>query len=128
MVVHVEILLDRTCAVRRSGWNRYVARMNLQDIQNQIKESVQVESTQIVILKATKEIGPDRNLLAFDMSTGKYLWRLAPPVMSEDGYDGFVNFMQKETDIWVGTWSGYALRIDPHTGQILEQKFTKWAT
>src|SRR5690348_783024 len=95
-----------------------------QDLGEQIKSQLVVGEIRLVILKPLKRLGPEANLLGFDPS-GKLMWQVDPPTQSPAAWDGFVNMWVKDGQVWVGSWSGFDMRIDHWTGEILGTIFTK---
>jgi len=67
--------------------------------------------------------GHVRNLLLIG-PTGDIRWRAELPDVI--GADAFVSMaFADDGSIVSGTWSGYRVRIDPASGRLLEQTFTK---
>jgi outer membrane protein assembly factor BamB len=60
------------------------------------------------------------NLLCVDCS-GSTVWKAALP----DQPDAFVKFEMTVNELCAWTWSGWALRLEPATGKILERHFVK---
>jgi hypothetical protein len=94
------------------------------DVADQIMFELLVDDVQIVILKPQRQRGPDANLLGFKPGD-ELIWRRVAPVGSSHQYDGFVNLYIRDGNVWVGSQSGFELRIDHRTGAIEEQHFTK---
>jgi hypothetical protein len=116
---------DDHCGDRVYGYSMFnVNETHYQDLGEQIKSQLVVGEIRLVILKPQKNLGPEANFLGFDPS-GKLMWQVDPPLRSPSAWDGFVNMRIKEGQVWVGSWSGFSMRIDHRTGEILETVFTK---
>jgi hypothetical protein len=98
--------------------------MRYPDLAANVQRELLVEGVRLVILKPRQERGAEANLLGFGPD-GERLWHLEPPVRSLDSWDGFVNLWVREGQVWAGSWSGFSLRINPCTGDVIEQVFTK---
>ena len=98
--------------------------MRYQDVVANVQCELLVDDVQLVILKPRQERGAEPNLLGF-RPNGELVWQLTPPVRSLDSWDGFVNLWIREGKPWVSSWSGFSLRIDPQSGEVVEQLFTK---
>jgi hypothetical protein len=94
--------------------------MRYQDVQHELL----ADGVRVVMVKPRRDRGAEANLLGFHPH-GEELWRLAPPVDSPDSWDGFVNLWVRDGQVWAGSWSGFSLRIDPRSGAVIEQIFTK---
>jgi hypothetical protein len=89
-----------------------------------IQSELLVDDVRLVILRPQSDRGPEANLLGFRPS-GELIWALSPPTADPAVWDGFVNLWVQEGRVWVGSWSGFSLRIDHRTGEVVEQVFTK---
>jgi hypothetical protein len=89
-----------------------------------IQSELLVDDVRLVILRPQSDCGPEANLLGFRPS-GELIWTLSPPTDAPAIWDGFVNIWVQEDQVWVGSWSGFSLRIDHRTGEVVEQVFTK---
>jgi hypothetical protein len=98
--------------------------MRYPDVAAAVQSELLVDGVRLVILKPRQEWGAEANLLGFGPD-GELLWHLEPPVRSRDSWDGFVNLWVREGQVWAGSWSGFSLRIDPRSGEVVEQVFTK---
>lgn len=98
--------------------------MRYHEIALEVQCELLVNGVRLVILIPRRERGAEANLLGF-RPDGELLWRLEPPVNNLDSWDGFVNLWLREGKVWAGTWSGFSIRIDPRSGTIAEQFFTK---
>jgi hypothetical protein len=95
-----------------------------QEILKQIESQLLLDGIRLVILKPQKNPGSEANFLGFD-PRGKLMWQLDPPLQEPAAWDRLVNMWIKNEQVWVGSWSGFSMRIDPRTGEILERIFTK---
>ncbi len=98
--------------------------MRYQDVAANVQYELLVGDVRLVILNPREERGAEANLVGF-RPDGRLLWQLAPPVRSPDSWDGFVNLWLREGEPWAGSWSGFSMRIDPESGNVAEQLFTK---
>jgi hypothetical protein len=83
------------------------------------------EGQLLVIIESGQKRGSDCNLLGFSARDLLVKWSLGGVIDSENQYDGIVNVWMKDGHFWAGTWSGFARRFDPQTGEVLEDVFTK---
>jgi hypothetical protein len=98
--------------------------MRYRDVDANVQCELLVDDVHLVIVKPQQQRGAEVNLLGFRRD-GELLWHLAPPGRSPDSWDGFVNLWVCEGQIWAGSWSGFSLRINPRSGEVVEQVFTK---
>ena len=98
--------------------------MNYRDVASHARFEIQTDGVRCVLLNPEKKVGPESNVLAFGHD-GELIWRLSPP-LDESAWDGFVNiWLERDSELWVGSWSGFSLQIDPRTGRVLRELFTK---
>lgn len=79
----------------------------------------------IVLLDPPGGQGRIRNLVKV-LRDGRVAWRGELP--PQDSTDCFVSVdigPDLDRHVIAGTWSGYSVRLDPTTGRLLSQKFTK---
>ena len=98
--------------------------MHYPDVAANVECELLVDDVHLVILNPQQERGAEGNLLGF-RSNGELFCALEPPVRSLDSWDGFVNLWIREGKVWASSWSGFSLRIDPRSGDVVEQLFTK---
>ena len=83
------------------------------------------EHVYVVILNTGVKQGRDLNLIGVDASNLRVKWVIGGVLDSTDMYDGVVNVWVRDGCLWARTWSGFSLKIDHRSGEILEQVFTK---
>jgi hypothetical protein len=98
--------------------------MSYQDVAANVQCELLVDDVRLVILKPRLERGAEANLLGF-RPDGERLWQVEPPTHSLDTWDGFVNLWIREGKPWASSWSGFSVRIDPQSGRVVEQVFSK---
>ena len=82
-----------------------------------------VDNIWIVILKPTRETGPESNLCLFESEKGNLLARFDPAIQSDSQWDGFINVWITNGQVYTGTWSGYEYRVNLETLELINQTF-----
>ena len=95
------------------------------DFDGKRKWELLYEEMFLVIIDNNIKSSYDVNLLGIDAKDLRVKWAIGGEIESTKQYDGIVNVYIKEKFIWAGTFSGYDLKLDYKTGQILEKKFFK---
>jgi hypothetical protein len=83
------------------------------------------EGVFLVILDTGVKRGNDHNLVGIDATDLRVRWDVGGVLDSPEQYDGIVNVWIADCRLWASTWSGYSLRIDHQSGEIVERLFTK---
>ncbi len=83
------------------------------------------EQVYVVIINTGVKRGRDLNLIGVDASNLRVKWVIGGVLDSPDLYDGVVNVWVRDGCLWASTWSGFSLKFDHLSGEILEQEFTK---
>lgn len=89
-----------------------------------ISQTLEVGNVVVVRLRVEPGSIMNENVVALDRDDGKLLWKI--PVRQHVYRDSPYTAISKEGSYaWVHNWDGTDLKIDPKTGEILEERFTK---
>ena len=83
------------------------------------------EDMYLVILETGIQARNDSNLVGISAKDLLVKWSLSGVLGSEEVYDGITDVWIRNGHVWTGTWSCWNRRIDPWTGKVLEEVFTK---
>lgn len=85
-----------------------------------------VEFGGVIVVRLDIPVGEtnNRNVVGFD-KTGTERWRISESPHGSTKDNPYVNLYLRDGGLWVGNWMGWTYRIDPETGELLENKFTK---
>jgi hypothetical protein len=83
------------------------------------------DHTYVVMLETGVRRGRDVNLVGVSTADLVVRWEIGGELDSPDQYDGVVNVYVRGGALWAGTWSGFAFRINPETGEIIETVCTR---
>lgn len=87
-----------------------------------IRWELYYEGLFLVLLKENSLPNYDNKLLAFK-PFGKLLWTVSPATQQKN--DGIVNIWFEKGSLFAGSHSGYELKVDIESGNVVETKFTR---
>ena len=96
------------------------------EFENRITWQLNIDDVIIVLLDIEHPQGNNINCIGFDSNTLLAKWELGGRSIG-DVYDAVVDFYinMNEHSVYAFTFSCIRLRLDHHTGEILEEVFTK---
>lgn len=83
------------------------------------------ERVRVVMLDTGVERGCDHDLVGFGAADLLARWVVGGILGTPGQYDGVVSVWVADGWLWAGTWSGFSLRVDHRSGQVVERVFTK---
>ncbi len=83
------------------------------------------EDMYLVIIEDNIKSGNDINLLGIDSDDLEVKWAIGGLLDSDSQYDGIVNVYIKDKFVHAGTYSGFELKLNYKTGEIIEKVFRK---
>lgn len=79
----------------------------------------------LVIIDNNVTSSNDINLLGIDSNDLKVKWAIGGLLNSENQYDGIMNVYIKDNFVHAGTFSGFDLKLNYKTGDVIEKVFLK---
>ncbi len=90
-----------------------------------IKQSIVLSGNIILLLSVPLKTIYNENVLAFDTS-GKFIWQIEKSeTLNFMGNCPFLEMEKEEISLRLWNWCGYNYWIDPTSGKILKEEFTK---
>lgn len=82
----------------------------------------------LLILQGIEDLHPDFRAwnLTRRRADGSLVWSAElPEVPEHTGFDGYVSAEWNRGRVFANSWSGYWVEIDPATGRVIDQQFTR---
>ncbi|PSQ19410.1 hypothetical protein BRD00_01945 [Halobacteriales archaeon QS_8_69_26] len=94
------------------------------ELRHPVGTTLRVDDVVVVQLAVPVGTGDIDNVLGFS-TDGERLWEIDNPVSNSTGIDRYQGFREEDGELWAISRASAFHRIDPETGEIVEEKRVK---